>query len=259
MYLQRVLYKCAIDCCFHYQWYTLGPACRWGHHSLWWRSAYLNGNRLYGYRNLVRCGHWGTALFVGTAYSPTVSVTTTFYASCTVGGCISTTRDPSVVTVNPPPAPPSVDDLTRCGTGLVTLLASGCVSGTVNWYEVATGGTILATGASYSPIVAATKTFYANCTLNGCVSNTREAATVTVVLATAPTITGANSVLPGDSITLSASGCTGSLTWSTGKTGTTLVVKQAGNFTVTCTTATVVMGLHHCPMWLPMAPRLPAA
>ncbi len=48
----------------------------------------------------------------------------------------------------------------RCGTGAVTLSATGSTGSNYYWYANATGGSALAAGASYSPTVSATTTFY---------------------------------------------------------------------------------------------------
>ncbi|OJV52913.1 MAG: hypothetical protein BGO31_03935 [Bacteroidetes bacterium 43-16] len=50
----------------------------------------------------------------------------------------------------------------RCGAGSVTLNATGNTGSTINWYDVASGGTSLGTGASFvTPVVANTTPFYA--------------------------------------------------------------------------------------------------
>ncbi|MGL5890296.1 MAG: beta strand repeat-containing protein, partial [Bacteroidia bacterium] len=55
-------------------------------------------------------------------------------------------------------SPPVVADDTVCGPGTVVLNASG--NGTINWYADATGGAVLASGATYTATVAAADTFY---------------------------------------------------------------------------------------------------
>ena len=54
----------------------------------------------------------------------------------------------------------STTDSSRCGTGTVTLSATGSTGSTVNWYAAASGGSILATGNTYSPSVSTTTVFY---------------------------------------------------------------------------------------------------
>jgi PKD repeat protein len=55
--------------------------------------------------------------------------------------------------------PPSTIGAGRCGAGSVTLTASG--SGTLNWYDAATGGNLVNTGTSYiTPSLSSTTTYY---------------------------------------------------------------------------------------------------
>lgn len=75
--------------------------------------------------------------------------------------------------------PPGVTPAARCGNGSVTLQASGCTGGTLNWYDAPTGGNLVNTGTSYTLNITETKTFYVSCTTaDGCVS-ARTAVTAT--------------------------------------------------------------------------------
>ncbi len=57
------------------------------------------------------------------------------------------------------PAAPLANDATRCGPGTVTITATG--SGTLYWYDVATGGTSLVSGTSFTtPALSITTPFY---------------------------------------------------------------------------------------------------
>ncbi|MGD0755450.1 MAG: hypothetical protein ABR927_10365, partial [Bacteroidales bacterium] len=88
-------------------------------------------------------------------------VTTTYTLTVTKGACIST--DNVVVTVNASPTPPSVTNGERCGTGTVSLLASGAIAGEdYKWYDALTGGTLLQTnGSSFTtPSISATTNYY---------------------------------------------------------------------------------------------------
>jgi hypothetical protein len=62
------------------------------------------------------------------------------------------------IMVNAASAAPTVKDDKRCGPGVVNLTATG--SGTLEWYDAATGGTKVNTGASYSPNLNTTTTYY---------------------------------------------------------------------------------------------------
>ncbi|AYL96317.1 LamG-like jellyroll fold domain-containing protein [Mucilaginibacter celer] len=80
-----------------------------------------------------------------------------------------------------PPAAPSASAVSRCGAGQVTLTASGGSpsGGTYSWYTAASGGTAVATGASYSPTIVTTKTYYVTYTSGGSES-ARTAVTATI-------------------------------------------------------------------------------
>ncbi|MFN7044304.1 MAG: T9SS type A sorting domain-containing protein [Flavobacterium sp.] len=55
----------------------------------------------------------------------------------------------------------STTSAARCGTGTVTLDATANVGSTINWYSSATGGTSLASGASFiTPTISSTTTYY---------------------------------------------------------------------------------------------------
>jgi hypothetical protein len=54
--------------------------------------------------------------------------------------------------------PPVTTNATRCGSGQVTLTASG--SGTLNWYSQATGGSPVFSGTTFTTTVTVTDTFY---------------------------------------------------------------------------------------------------
>jgi len=66
----------------------------------------------------------------------------------------------------PPPAPTASGDV-LCAPGTATLNATPSAGGTINWYNVATAGTSLATGNTYSPSVATTTSFWAEEVVGG--------------------------------------------------------------------------------------------
>ena len=113
----------------------------------------------------------GSALFVGSSYTtPSISTTTTYYAEAG-SGCQSLTRTAVQAIIDPLPAAPAGSNVSRCGTGTVTLSASSTEQ--IYWYSAATGGTLLATAASYTtPSISATTTYYAEAG-NTCRSATR--------------------------------------------------------------------------------------
>lgn len=79
---------------------------------------------------------------------------TTFYRAMICGLHISTvdTLFPEFV------ATPTTTNDTICGNGTLNLTASA--SGTIRWYDAPTGGNMVASGATYSPALSVTDTFY---------------------------------------------------------------------------------------------------
>jgi PKD repeat protein len=65
----------------------------------------------------------------------------------------------NLISVNMP-ATPTTTGATRAGAGVVNLSATATGTPTLNWYTAATGGTLVNTGATYSPNLSATTTFY---------------------------------------------------------------------------------------------------
>lgn len=59
-----------------------------------------------------------------------------------------------------PSAPVAFGDELCGGAGVANLSATASAGGTLNWYNVASGGTVLGTGTTYSPVVAGTTNFY---------------------------------------------------------------------------------------------------
>lgn len=97
--------------------------------------------------------------------TPTLTASETYYlrVTCNASGQFSdsnsvtiTINTPSVVTTTPGE---------RCGTGTVTLGATGSAGTTLSWYAAATGGTALGTGTSFTtPSISATTPYYVDAT-----------------------------------------------------------------------------------------------
>ena len=130
----------------------------------------------------------GVALATGTTYSPTVPLgTTTFYVEGAIGSCISPTRTTVNVVSTAVPVTPTVltQSVTIQSGQNTTLNAETSEPGAqLNWYDVASGGTPVATNTSNftTPILTATTTYYVESqSSNGsCVSAVRVPVTVTV-------------------------------------------------------------------------------
>lgn len=170
----------------------------------------------------------GSVIATGTSYTtPTLSTTTTYYVGCTISSCVSV-RAPVVATITQTPNNPNPTNGGRCGSGSVTLTATGCANGAINWYSTLSGGSAIATGTSFAtPSLSTTTTYYINCTVNNCISNGRVPITATISAGLAvPSGTGGVRCGTG-SVTLTAVGCAGAgggtLSWFTGISGGTVV------------------------------------
>jgi hypothetical protein len=77
-----------------------------------------------------------------------------------------------------PPAPTAVSNAI-CGTGSVSLSASGC-NGTLKWYTNTSGGVAIGEGSPFNtPEISETTTYYVSCTVDGC-EGPRTAVTATI-------------------------------------------------------------------------------
>ncbi|WP_188771078.1 Ig-like domain-containing protein, partial [Emticicia aquatilis] len=154
-----------------------------------------------------------------------------------------TTYSTHVITVNPRPTV-TVNSPTVCNGADVTLTATNC-SGTVKWYGSLTGTAVLFTGSPYViNNVTANATYYATCTTNSC-EGARALSTIT--LAPSPSINVTNATIcSGGSATLTATNCTGTLSWSTGANTTAITVSPT-----TTTTYTATCNLNGCIQSVP--------
>jgi gliding motility-associated-like protein len=79
------------------------------------------------------------------------------------------------LTLNTTPTLVSVTNNERCDTGTVLLSAVASDGASINWYDVPTGGTVLATGTSFTtPTISSTRSFYAEAVENGCATDRQE-------------------------------------------------------------------------------------
>lgn len=143
---------------------------------------------------------------------------------------------------NPAPAGPLATAPTILASYPATIKANGCL-GIVKWYAGASGGSPIFTGDNYTtPLLNTTTTYYLTCTFNNCESQ-RSPATVTVnqpnctTLPSPPTCNG-GSVVNGNSITLTALGCTEQTRWYNQLTGGTLLGQNSTFTTPNLTTPT---------------------
>ncbi|QJD77274.1 SdrD B-like domain-containing protein [Spirosoma rhododendri] len=173
---------------------------------------------------LTANGCEGTVLWsngqTGASITVTPTSTISYTAQCKVRDCLSATSVAKQITVVSPATPiVKVDKTTLCSGERLTLTAEGC-NGTVRWV-----GTD-AVGASISILPTETKEYYATCRIGSCESAASNKVRVTVNTAgTPPTIAASTTATcSGGVVTLTASGCTGTVVWSDGQTGATVSV-----------------------------------
>ena len=163
----------------------------------------------------------GNLVGTGTSFTtPSLSASTTYYVE-SINGVCSSARSMVIATVNTTPTITGTTPATRCGSGLVTISATAS-AGTIRWYDAPTAGTLLATGANYSPNVPLTTTYYVETTLNSCTS---PRIAVVVTINEIPTITSTTAAARCDAgiMTLQATASSGTINWYDAPSGGNLV------------------------------------
>ncbi len=180
---------------------------------------------------------WSTGA-TGSPLVVTPTETTTYTAYCKKNSCVSETASITIKVGTPGPAPiVTCGKMDICPGESVTLTAHDC-EGIVQWSNGATGASI-----TVSPM--ATTSYTAKCVVGTCESKESELHTITVTSPTAPVIaTTKETICPGGTATLTATTCEGTVSWSNGQTGTSIVVtlNATKTFTATCKTETCESG-----------------
>jgi glucose/arabinose dehydrogenase len=163
----------------------------------------------------------GSLLWSTGETTPSITVATggTYTVTQTVNGCTSNPGSGNAAPNSNPPAP-SVAVVNNCGSS--TLTASD-YTGSLLWSTGETTPSITATTAG---------TYTVTQTVNGCVSPAGSGIAAPIELPSTPNISVINNC---ESSTLTASGFTGSLLWSTGETTPSITVTTAGTYTVSQT------------------------
>lgn len=153
--------------------------------------------------------------------TPSLNTTTTYYVEAvqTVGGTYYSGRTPVTVTVNPLPATPtpSSASLSVCSGNTASLSISSPLAGiTYNWYTVASGGTIVATGTSFSPTVNADIIYYVEAVNNTTLCKSAARASVSITAKPLPNLTSSlnPSVCSGTNFSYTATSNVGSTSFS---------------------------------------------
>ncbi|KRD58128.1 hypothetical protein ASE40_17470 [Flavobacterium sp. Root935] len=191
-----------------------------------------------------------TPLATGNTYTtPALTTTTTYYIGISrVAGCEGNVRVPVVLNVSNPVAPAiNNTGLTVCSTGptqQTTLSVLNAVPGTIyTWYSAASGGTVLATGTTYSPTVSlGTTSFFVEASIGSCISPTRAQVNVvsTAVPATPTVLTQSVTIQSGQNATLNATTSEPGvqLNWYEAASGGTAVATNTATFITPILTAT---------------------
>lgn len=83
----------------------------------------------------------------------------TLITSNAIGGDTITYNNYINIAASNQPDPTTIGDV-RCGPGTVNLSATGSGAGTLRWWDAPGGGNLLTTGATYSPNITGTTTYY---------------------------------------------------------------------------------------------------
>jgi gliding motility-associated-like protein len=164
----------------------------------------------------------GIVLATGTSFTtPNIAITTTYYIDATAAGCTTPTRTAIIATIIATPTITSTLTASRCDAGTVTLGAVAS-AGTINWYNVSTGGTSLGTGTSFiTPSITSTTTFYVDATASLCTTASRTPIIATVNLSPSITSTIHGARCDIGVVTLGAVASSGIINWYDVPTGGT--------------------------------------
>lgn len=176
---------------------------------------------------------WLPGGLIGNKITVTPTVSTSYTATCTIGTCVSPVSNKKDITVTDFAKPTiTADRLTICAGMSIVLTSNGC-NGTVTWSDGVTGSprTITPTAdIKYTAI----------CESATCKSVKSNELSIKVNTPPAPpAITCIKTeICAGESVTFTAANCTGTVKWSDGQTGTSIIVKPSTTTTYSAVCAT---------------------
>ncbi|WP_218160689.1 SdrD B-like domain-containing protein [Arsenicibacter rosenii] len=182
----------------------------------------------------IGCGGtvtWSTGENTATISVTPSQTTQTYSATCVTGpGCLTT----ATITVNTQPAASLVVvSATVCYSSAAVLTTTGCNNGTVTWSNGTTGNSLT------TPVLTQTTNYTATCTTQ--TGSTTWAVGVATVMPQ-PVLSlaaSATNVTVNTPVSLSAIGCGGTVTWSTGENTATISVtpsQTTQTYSATCLT-----------------------
>lgn len=165
----------------------------------------------------------------GSLTTPSLSISTSFYVSINNGVCEGP-RSLVEAMIHPLPAAPSVTNVSRCGPGSATLVASGGSNGQYRWYNE---GELLLPGEINSALTISvtTSAVFLVAITNGTCESTRSPAVITVVPTPGEPAVTSGSRCGAGSVTLTASGgSNGEYRWFSDAAGANLWPEQSSTF-----------------------------
>jgi hypothetical protein len=145
--------------------------------------------------------------------TPSLSSTTTYYVES--GTTCTSNRVAVQAIISQPPSVPTISNVSRCGSGTVTLTAVS--SSAVNWFTASSGGSPAGTGLSFvTPSLSSTTTYYAEAD-NGC-SSSRVSAQAIINAIPSPPTTSSVSRCGNGSVTITATSAE-QIYWYTSSSG----------------------------------------
>jgi gliding motility-associated-like protein len=154
----------------------------------------------------------GNLLLTGPNYiTPLLNSSITYYVQSTIAGCTGR-RTAVTTTVIPAPDAPTATGASICAGSGTTLIASA-PGGNYQWYDAASGGNLLHTGAVYTTsALTNTTVFYVQTTLGSCTGQ-RTGITVTINPIPAMPTSSGETICAGNAVTLAADGPAGIYQW----------------------------------------------
>lgn len=187
------------------------PACGTG-------NAILSAQANFGTLNWYVNASGGSVQATGNTYSFAPGVTSTRYVSATIGTCTSA-RVAVQAIVNPRPTITfTANSFDGCAGNSVTLGTTfvNNTSGIVVWYDSPTSTTPLDTGLTFTtPVLNASKVYYAEGNLDGCLSNSRLSlsANITQIPTVTSVVDAGRCSNTNTSITIGATPSAGVIDW----------------------------------------------
>ncbi|MEW7292904.1 Ig-like domain-containing protein [Aquimarina sp. 2304DJ70-9] len=127
---------------------------------------------------------------------------------------------PNFITIDTP-SQPVISDQTICSGEAITLSVSG--NSDFNWYSTSTGGSSIASGATYTtPELTSNQTYYIEGTIGGCTTATRTQVNVNVSASPNQPTASDQRICSGESVTLSVSGNSEYMWYETPTGGTSI-------------------------------------